>query len=370
MNQPSIHSAPRRTVPALRTRGSARSLLLALMALMLASPSLAFAQDEEEPNDESDGGIALTVISIGGREISSTSTEYIASGSDCTSDRDIVVELDGVDEGKGTIDIYVGTNCAATDRNDTTENRCRFVDSFVKESRTQDIEVPVPIASLVGGCDEAGAEEPTLWFLAVDDSMSSEDVGQSFASIKVTIDTDPPSAPTRIRGGNGENEITVSWSVGEEVERFIVYVDSGDSGSASGGDAGTSSGGDGGTSENCGSGKLTPGSSGENVFGVKQVPVNSATATGVRLSPDDIEGDVAAVAVVAIDEAGNRSNLSATVCVRVVPTYGYRDLYEMEHGEIQQGCPCTAAGPAQAQTAWPIALAIGFVAYRGRRRRS
>jgi hypothetical protein len=361
MNQPSIPIALRRTAP--------RWLLL---AALLACPSLALAQDDEDEDGEdngSEGDIALTVISIGGREISSPSTEYFASITDCTADRDLVVELDGVDADKATIDIYVGTDCAATDRNDSTERRCTFVDSFAKMERTDDIKVPVPIADLVDSCDEAGAEKPTLWFLAVNDSESAEDVGQEYATVQITIDTDPPGAPTSVKGGSGENEIPVSWKVGEKVESFIVYVDSGDSGSVSDDDAGTSTG-DAGAEEQCGTGKLRAGASGEDVFGVKVVNVRSATATGVRLGPNDIDGSVAAVAVVAIDEAGNRSALSSVACVRVVPTYGYRDIYEMENGAIQQGCPCTAAGPAQLQTAWPIALALGFVAYRARRRRS
>jgi hypothetical protein len=355
MTQPSIPTALRRP---------ARWLLL---ATLLACPALAFAQEDgETTSNASKGDIAVAVISIGGREISTTSTEYFASAADCTADRDIVVELDGVNSEK-TIDIWVGTNCASTERKDDNKDPCTFIDNVDTDERTQDIEITVPVASLVDSCDDAGAESPTIWFLAVEDSDSSEDVGNEYGTLKVTIDTDPPSAPTSVKGGSGENEIPVSWKVGEKVERFIVYVDSGDSGSV-GDDAGTS--GDGGTGDQCGTGKLVPGQSGEDVFGVKEVRVNSATATGVRLGPDDIDGSVAAVAVVAIDEAGNRSNLSSVACVRVVPTFGYRDLYEMENGEIQQGCPCSAAGPQQLKASWPIALAIGFIAYRARRRRS
>jgi MYXO-CTERM domain-containing protein len=54
--------------------------------------------------------------------------------------------------------------------------------------------------------------------------------------------------------------------------------------------------------------------------------------------------------------------------VYVVPTTGFKDLYEQQNGDIPQGCPCAAAGPAQVEGALPIALALGVLAYRRRRR--
>ena len=115
---------------------------------------------------------------------------------------------------------------------------------------------------------------------------------------------------------------------------------------------------------------LTPGGSIEGLPSyVKRKEINEATATGLDLSPGDIDGELAAVAVVAVDEAGNASELSELVCARIVPTQSFWDEYQESGDGVEGGCPCTALGPAQIGSAWPIALALGLIARSARRRR-
>ena len=219
--------------------------------------------------------------------------------------------------------------------------------------------------------------------MAVDNSGTSEPVdSDDYGRLELNVDTDPPDAPTRVRGGRGENEIPVSWSTGSErVESFEIYVDSGEGTGvpasdasappadpdAGSGDGGTASG-SGATNSECGTGALREGASADSVSGYFARSEGSPTATSTDLSSGDIDGTVAAVAVVAIDEAGNRSTLSEVTCVYVVPTTGLKDLYEMNNGEYPQGCPCAATGPAQLDAAWPIGLALTALAFRRRRR--
>jgi hypothetical protein len=95
-----------------------------------------------------------------------------------------------------------------------------------------------------------------------------------------------------------------------------------------------------------------------------QKRVNEPTASGVELTADDIDGESAAVAVVAVDEAGNQSPLSNIGCVKVVPTEGFWDRYQNQGGEGQAGCPCSALGTVHLHSAWPIALSLLLVRLR------
>lgn len=363
MDQHPIPSAPRRIASAFFGHALLITALLAPSSLVLAQTGGSGGSGGSGGEDS--GEINVLVLRVAGENVG-TDKDYYAGIEDCQRDGAIEVRLSGVSPDHENVDVWVGSSCNSTERT-SEDSDCRLVANEEKGDRTEDIDISVPIAMLTDGCDTGSSNDETLWFLALDSSGSQEEVDQRYGTIEVRVDMDPPSAPTAVRGGSGENEIPVSWKIDDDdVERFVVYVDSGDgtgvSSDAGAGDGGSSSG-------ECGTGKLED-ADGDTVAGVKEIPVNSMTATGARLGPDDIDGDSAAVAVVAIDFAGNRSAFSSTDCVSVVPTFGYRDLYEMENGEIQQGCPCTAAGPAQAHTAWPIALAIGFIAYRGRRRRS
>jgi hypothetical protein len=100
--------------------------------------------------------------------------------------------------------------------------------------------------------------------------------------------------------------------------------------------------------------------------------VGEPTATGVKLKPGDIgggDGSSAAIAVVAIDQAGNESLVSEIACVKVVPTEGFWDRYQSDPNAVDPGCPCTAMGPAQLESAWPIALSLALCGLSARRRR-
>jgi hypothetical protein len=256
-----------------------------------------------------------------------------------------------------SIDVYTGSNCNSTSRENNDSNACDHVATVAAETR-QDLRITVSASDLIENCDAGTMSKPTLWFLAVDNPRGSEDVGNGFGTYAITLDTRAPSAPEDIEGGSGENEIPVSWTSSDtDLEGFRVFVDSGDGATT----------GDGGNAD-CGTGALREGDSAREVPArVRAKNVSQATATSTRLRGADINAMRAAVAVVAIDEAGNESALSEVVCVDVVPTTGFWEQYQAEGGTVEGGCPCTAIGKVHAHTAWPVLLAIGLVALRRRR---
>ena len=358
------------------------SMIAPALGAWLLSTSFASAQDASTSSGQ--GGIVVNLLTIGGEDVN-TLAEIKLGIEDCSSNAELVFELDGAPANKESIDIYTGENCNRTDRINDDVNRCTHLTVQATNEQTRDLRITLMARELVGGNmdDDAldGATDvcatgidsmPTIWFLAVDTPMSAEDVGNNYGTYEALgIDLRAPRAPSSVVGGSGENQIPIEWDTEDtDIESFIVFIDNDpteDGGGA--GSGGETDGGTGNTGE-CGSLVLQSNMSADDLpSGIRRKEVNEPTATGVQLVPNDIDGMMAAVAVVAVDEAGNQSPLSNTGCVKVVPTEGFWDRYEANGGKAQGGCPCSALGPAQLQTAWPVALALLLLRRSARRRR-
>jgi hypothetical protein len=330
-----------------------------------------FASAQDASTSAGQGGIIANLLTIGGEEVN-TLAEIKLGIADCDANATLEFELDGTPMNKASIDIYTGTNCNRTDRINEDVNRCTYVDTREVNEQTQDLRLELMARDLVEDCASGTESMPTIWFLAVDNPMSAEDVGNSYGTYEALgIDLRAPDAPSSVVGGSGENQIPIDWDTDDtDIERFIVFIDNDPT--ENGGGAGSGGETDGGTGNTggCGSLVLQPNADPDELpSGIRRKEVDEPTATGVELSPDDIDGMMAAVAVVAVDEAGNRSPLSNTACVKIVPTEGFWDRYEANGGQAQGGCPCSALGPAQLQTAWPVALALLLLRRSARRRR-
>ena len=250
-----------------------------------------------------------------------------------------------------------------------------------------------------------------------------------FANVTLQIDTDPPAAPTSVKGGSGETEIPVTWTQPTDAYYYWVVVDttagqvfadagvdaatedsgaapsgrnwrrhgwfrqrrdgrqqrccgqrrqfSGSAGSSGSGGAGTT-----GTGNNGGplcpsrflvegavfnpaSDKLPPGMFSRFI----DKKVSSTTFTGA-----EIGSKLAAVAVISDDLAKNQSVLSNISCLQVVETNGFWDKYKAAGGDAEQGCVCSTPGAGRrgtSNTVWPwLAGLLGIVGFwRTRRRR-
>lgn len=323
--------------------------------------------------------MSVRLANIDGVEHKLTDRDPAIGVEQCDAGIALAFELDNVPSGKPSIDVYIGEACNSTDRKNVEANKCTYITTQPVGSVLQDLAVEV-LTNALTQCTGNYVGKPTFWFLAVDAPESSEDVGTDWVKYEaLTIDRVAPEAPRSVKGGSGENQIPIEWKNDDtEIDQFIVYVDSGsgggtagtggsDSDAGTGSDAGTTVGA---TNTACGSGLLRQGGTSTNVpSSVTTKTVNEDTASGTNLSAGDIEGTSAAIAVVAVDIAGNQSTLSNVACVSVVPTEGFWDRYEANGGDVEGGCPCTALGPAHLQSAWPIVLALSFLSFSTRRRR-
>jgi hypothetical protein len=358
------------------------------------------------------GSVRVTLISIGDDEVNTVGTIYL-NRRQCQAQDDLLFKLDYVPSNKPSLDIYTGENCASSGtRGNTTNLSCKYLDTVQTGGVTMGLMAHVKAQKLVDDCTEASEANLKLWFLPVSMKMSVEDVNSAYGRFdRLQVDTAIPTPPVYVKGGEGENTIPVSWQGGQtHLKGFKVYIDpnAGSPGSSGGGagDQGTSgsnggvaedggAAGDGGSAiADAGVGVISTGSVDGGVitsapnpdcpssvlFGggdptelpssVRKKTLDEPNATGTNLSPTQIGSRHAAVAVVAVDLAGNESVISNVECVNVVETTGFWDRYTTNGGEAESGCPCSAMGAAQARDAWPVALAVIALAWSARRRRS
>jgi hypothetical protein len=339
------------------------------LAAWLLAPA-ASAQDGGTTSGQ--GSIAVNPISIGGEDIN-TLEEIVRLGiADCQANAILLLDLDGIPD-KNSIDVYIGDGCNSTNRTRTDLNKCTLIDTDVTRDQTRDLQFELEASKLfVNGCDDGMEAERTIWFISVGASGSAEDVGNDYGTMRIELDGRAPDPPTDVEGGSGERQIEVNWDTDEaDLEGFVIYIDPGSGGGSAG--SGAPGDDDGGTPSDvdCGSGLLRPGGEAPDPDDFERaIELNEATATGETLSPNQIGGTRAAIAVAAVDLAGNRSELSELACVSVMATESFWDRYEANGGTGQAGCPCSALGPVHAHSAWPVALALLFIRRSARRRRS
>src|SRR5687768_15105807 len=199
----------------------------ALGAWLLATP-LASAQDAGTTS--SAGTINVNAITVGGEDV--TLEGVLLGIAECEGDEVILFELDNVPADRSSIDIYLGERCNQTDRNNADTDPCDYLTTLSTDGKTRDLMIEIGAADLfLDGRSEPTGSDPTLWFLAVDNPMSEEDVGAGYgvygANDELKLDNTRPDPPTDVTGGSGENRITVSWDTDQAMLRgFRVYIDS------------------------------------------------------------------------------------------------------------------------------------------------
>jgi hypothetical protein len=353
----------------------------------------------------SGGAIRVTLISIGDRD--AHIGQNWAGIADCNDDADVVFRVDGAPRGKSEMDIYIGDGCQGTDRKNTTTNKCTYLGHQKYGGVTLGVFLHVKASKLFeDNCDAGVESKPKIYFLAVNVADSAEDVNNDWGVVTTLgLDTLAPAAPTNLSGGEGEHKIPISWDSGEtNLKGFKVYIDphpgapgsvtgaSGSSAEAADEDAGFAVGSngmnpsldggmaDGGTpigttNPECPSSVLISGANPMKLpASIHKKTIDKPTATTLDLTPDDIDSTNsttkdAAIAVVAVDLAENESPLSSVACVHVEPTTAFWDRYKMEGGKATGGCPCSAMGDAQIESAWPVGLAVMMLGLSAQRRR-
>ncbi len=343
---------------------------LALLALLLA-PGAASAQA---------GSLDVRVVRIEGPGGVRDTNEEVVNGvnaADCAAPEDTEITFQ-VTQGSPTnqYDLWVAlvNDCEATSTRSGTTQTCFDINREISLLETNNTFVLTLDELIVGTegdfdrnpCEEIWSPQGGNYFLHVYDSASSSTTGE-LGSIprgvaSIAFDVKAPNPPEMTSGDVSGENVAVSWNAGEGDSDAMQYTfEVYDVGSCA---AGGQDGGGGGTPDG--------GASDGGVSGSLIRTVSQGTAS-IRIDTADLGlgmNEGAAIAVLAIDPAGNRSELSSSVCVTNVPSAGFCDVY----GEMGGECgTCSVAAPGSARGV-PVAglaglaVAVGLVVDRSRRR--
>jgi hypothetical protein len=215
------------------------------------------------------------------------------------------------------------------------------------------------------GCDLVSNQTYTLYILPL---AQATDVGGNIAqpvtpstpsTLKAifTLYTKRPSAPGGLKGGNGESQLSIKFTINSgapQMTRYRAYFDWG-------------TGGDG----ECGSGALVGGGAspqkGANVTSVDtqsgKAELNDLDAKGIDLY------DTVAASVVTVDPAGSESYLAEPICLTRLQTDNFLDVCARDPKCKNGFDSCSLRPGARAGGAWSLglllsALALAFVIRR------
>lgn len=326
------------------------------------------------------GGVTVSISKVNGTTVRTLDAIYLGIAN-CQADTPVEFNLSGLPGNRSTVDVWVGDACNAASRAVTTGGGCTFV-STTTATRVKDMPIVIPASKLFkDGCTAGYEYTPQLWFLPVNEPQSSEAVTVYGRYSSLWADASPPPAPSGIVAGGDERSISVSWSAVDaayRLDKFLIYVDSDPQGAtseqpASDADAGTEA----------GSGELNPGcpsavliAGGEapaslpDGIQIQEVTNESRTKTSLPAQNFGLGRIPSAIALVAVDKAGNQSPFSQVVCATALPTKDFWETYRSDGGADVEGCPCSTMGKAQLQGGLPVMCALLMLLVSARRRRA
>ncbi|MCG8556810.1 MAG: hypothetical protein MJD61_16230 [Proteobacteria bacterium] len=173
-------------------------------------------------------------------------------------------------------------------------------------------------------CDNL-SEKRIYWFIAL---KTTGGPAEASAQFEVTFDTIAPDAPQGVTAGRGQSQIPISWQLVDDTNKYRIYYDVNiDTACVS-------------TLFSEGVDPLTLSPE------VSFKEVNSPLATSSTLDNVVPLFGTAAVAVSAVDRAGNHSPLSNVACAMGVPTDGFWDIYRDRIGHTpDEGCSVLGGAP-------------------------
>lgn len=221
--------------------------------------------------------------------------------------------------------LWRGTDCETEDNRNGTTITC--VDVGQGEIETEGtnqvfkIGLDTLLASNAGAGADAcndGVDNDIKLYAFFTSSAPSGDVTANFGSLDLPVDNDPPDAPEVSNGStlSGETAVNADWTAVGGERRIIEYRVYGREASS------------------CGEafGEL-PGSA---------LARSDGTSANVPLGAFNV-GDLVQLVVTAVDGAENEGPPSAPICVAVVSTEGFCEVYEGMGGECGPNGGCSAS---------------------------
>jgi MYXO-CTERM domain-containing protein len=316
------------------------------------------------PRAHAQDSITVTVRDFTGRaagdfdlmDLATTSAVPISQG-ECDAGAEITFRFTNVDPMRSNLFFYQGANCDdVAIRNDTTDDRCSLLAGpFTTEMRTQ-VDVTLPVSELVP-CGEGGSGTREIFVLAVNNTMSDDVSGPGqLATFPIAYDFQGPAAPSDFEAVGGESSATLTWTADtSQITEWEIFLDP----------------------NGC-----TGGTVDSALLADPNAPDPSAlvdTAEGTASSfdlpfPASVPiGGEAAVAIRAVDRAGNVGTLSPVRCVSRFDVTTWLEAFCAGDGSGSEvctdgGCSVSPAG-GDGRLAWLLIGAAAALAFYRRRTR-
>lgn len=270
---------------------------------------------------------------------------------ECTAT--ISFRFTNVDITRAQLQFFQGASCDDVSvRTDTTNTSCQelAVPADAIDMRAQQ-DVDIVAGDLVP-CEEGGSGVQTIWVLALNNPSDTVTGAGQAVSFPVAYDFVAPSAPSGLTVNPGESAAQLTWdATTDQVSGYDIFVDP--TGCSDTGEV-TSPG-------------LTSDPPDETL--IVSSPSGSASSASAPYPASVGTGQFMAVAIRAVDRAGNASPLSTPVCVERIEVVSW---WDMECGSgAHEYCDggCAAAPGSGGGAAW-LALAGAALALLAARRRT
>ncbi|MFT5354179.1 MAG: hypothetical protein ACI9KE_001380 [Polyangiales bacterium] len=269
----------------------------------------------------------LLVTDIGGESVSSSDVARVGIA-ECESATDVVATVSTI-MGTDEVDLWFGVNldCSTVAERDSVDGECVHIGHADTGINSFTISIQDLIAAKPATCD-SNENQVTVYALYTTTNPDRAAV-DGFGTVTIEFDGVPPDAPD-ISGAEvaGDSAVTLNWELINDEDASFELINGGE----------------------C---LGTPPSGDETAFTTTEQRTDSATVDpeadlGLELN------ESAAVYIVAVDLAGNRSVVSEPICVTRVPVAGFCDVFSEMGGADCGEAGCSVAAPGSGGSGAPL----------------
>lgn len=267
-------------------------------------------------------------------------------------DAELSFRFTNVDTSRSQLEFFEGASCEDVSvRTDTTSTMCNELpvppDSIDMLSQ-QDI---VIVARDLVPCDEAAGSALRNVFVLALSSPTDEVTGAGqIVEFPIAYDFDPPAAPGGLTVNPGESAAQLTWTAASGISSYDVFLDP--TGCSATGEL------------------ISPGlmSDPPDESLIVSSPASGASAATVPYPDGVATGQYVAVAIRAVDNAGNVSDLSTAVCVQRIEVISWWDMECGSGGPEYCSGGCTIARSSEGSAAWLGLIGVAAVLFVWRKK--
>lgn len=283
----------------------------------------------------------LSVTDIGGNSVSSSDVARVGIA-ECESATPViatVTTLMGTDE----VDLWYGVNlnCNTIEERDEVDGGCAYIGHADTGINSFEISVQDLTAAFPTTC--TSNENQVVVYALYTTTNENRAAVDSYGTVTIEFDGVAPDAPEISEAAvSGDSQVTISWDLINDEDASFELIDGGE----------------------CGG---TPPSDDATAFATTAQRTDSETinpSTALELEQDES----AAVYIVAVDLAGNRSAVSSEICVTRVAVAGFCDVFTEMGGADCDEAGCSVAAPGSGGSGSTAPLLFMLVAFLWTRR--